>query len=82
MPDIRRDLKQAIMTGAETTILAVAVLTGVFVGVFGAEVSSPPGNAIFWCPWFYQSHCAVRTVRTSNVPISNFPINNSPVSPI
>jgi hypothetical protein len=72
MPDIRRDLKQAIMTGAETTILAVAMLTG----VFGAEVSSPPGNAIFWCPWFYQSHCAVRTVRTINVPI-----NNSAVSP-
>jgi hypothetical protein len=82
MRNIRRDLKRAILTGVETSALAVAILTGVFVGVWGAEVSSPPGDAILEFPWLFHSNCPARPVRSINLPINGDTTSTTTSGPI
>jgi hypothetical protein len=69
MVNIRRDLRQAMATGVETTILAAAVLVGVFAGVWGAEVSNPPGDAELGFSALQPCGFQARTVRQIEEPI-------------
>ena len=82
MRDMRRDLTQAVIMGVKAATLAVAVLSGVFVGVWGAEMTSPLGVECHTAVWLGPVWRSGYSPRSINVPINNSVTTTSSSSPI